>query len=258
MNNLETLRKQVYDNASFEYTVFIDDLKKQSPNFIISRAGEVLLKKEILAVIEKNLSEKTLKALSNLDSPLSALYNSCLEYKDGFISDNREILFHISELIADKLKYRQEIEANKKSNNPLYNKNRDEAEECGELVLWVSEANHNFLCEMDLRNIFQELPKDINKSINGWINKYGLNRCRTLLASHITWFSANTNDFKKGKEIEYASKVPIPNDTYSILSFKTNLTSDNLSKALECLKFIENERNRNKVLKSKKQSEPER
>lgn len=92
MGNTTRLRNMLYKKIMAEHTTFIENLRQQTPNQILDRAYEKVVKDDLLMVFENDtdLCAKQLQLLYNLKSPLETLYQGWLKTDDTHMEDLRD------------------------------------------------------------------------------------------------------------------------------------------------------------------------
>lgn len=71
---------QLYKRASAEYAEFIKDLEQKTPQEIFDFAYEIVLKADILCLLESHdMSKKEINALLTLEKPLDSIYTSWMD-----------------------------------------------------------------------------------------------------------------------------------------------------------------------------------
>ena len=72
----EDLRDLLYQKASKEQDAYYAELRKMTPEQIIEKAYEIVMREDIMIVFEdESLSDKQVEALAKLEYPLSACYD---------------------------------------------------------------------------------------------------------------------------------------------------------------------------------------
>lgn len=80
----EMLMNTLSTKMSAEYNGLIDSLRKMSPQEIIDNAYQIVIKQDILLLIEEcGLSETQLSRILMLESPVDAIYQEWLEKDYG-------------------------------------------------------------------------------------------------------------------------------------------------------------------------------
>lgn len=80
MEQKDTIKDLLYEKMSKEQDNFIEKLKHSSPEEIISKAYEKIMRDDILMLFEDDfLDTKQMKALLKLEYPLSACYDEWLK-----------------------------------------------------------------------------------------------------------------------------------------------------------------------------------
>lgn len=71
---------QIYERASAEYAEFIKDLEQKTPQEIFDFAYEIVLKADILCLLESHdMSKKEINVLLTLEKPLDSIYTSWMD-----------------------------------------------------------------------------------------------------------------------------------------------------------------------------------
>ena len=76
----EDRNSQLYERASAEYAEFIKDLERKTPQEIFDFAYEIVLKADILCLLESHdMSKKEINVLLTLEKPLDSIYTSWMD-----------------------------------------------------------------------------------------------------------------------------------------------------------------------------------
>lgn len=76
----EGRNSQLYEMASAEYAEFIKDLEQKTPQEIFDFAYEIVLKADILCLLESHdMSKKEINVLLTLEKPLDSIYTSWMD-----------------------------------------------------------------------------------------------------------------------------------------------------------------------------------
>lgn len=107
----------MYKKASKEQEAYYDELKKMTPEQIIEKAYEIVMREDILIVFEdESLSDKQFEALAKLDYPLSACYD---EWQKTDVTYMDRIRDAIDDIANDLIKKNEaEKQKNKKRQEP--------------------------------------------------------------------------------------------------------------------------------------------
>lgn len=71
---------QIYERASAEYTEFIKDLEQKTPQEIFDFAYEIVLKADILCLLESHdMSKREINVLLTLEKPLDSIYTEWMD-----------------------------------------------------------------------------------------------------------------------------------------------------------------------------------
>ena len=87
------MREKLYEKISKEYEVYINNLKKQTPTYIIDKSYETTIKEEITYLFDPNsryFSDEQIKKLNKCEYPLDTLYDDWLKNDLGINDDIRE------------------------------------------------------------------------------------------------------------------------------------------------------------------------
>ena len=100
----------LYEKVKKEHAEFIDDMKKQEPNYIINAAYEIVWKQNIMEFIENEspcLSKEQYTALLSAPNTLHELYCDWLSSSELYTYDDIEILLEdtAGDIIASKGSY---------------------------------------------------------------------------------------------------------------------------------------------------------
>ena len=72
--------KQLYERASAEYAEFIKDLEQKTPQEIMDAAYEIVLKADILCLLESHdMDKKEINVLLTLEKPLDNIYSKWMD-----------------------------------------------------------------------------------------------------------------------------------------------------------------------------------
>ena len=118
MQNEQELRDLLYEKMCNEQENFIEKLKHSTPEKIIEAAYEKVMRDDILILLEpenETLSHEQVKALSKLDSPLSACYNEWLGNDCSYMDMLRDTVTDFAEGLAEKA---EQQKAQKKKHEP--------------------------------------------------------------------------------------------------------------------------------------------
>ncbi len=115
-NNM-IIRENVYSKMEQEYNNFIEELKKLSPEKIIEKSYEKVIKEEILSCFYPKLEEDYLisqiKTLNRSKNPLEELYRGWMDYDEGIHSILEESISYTIDNLSEKIK---ESERSKQKN----------------------------------------------------------------------------------------------------------------------------------------------
>lgn len=81
-----SLKQEIYDKLEQEYNKFIEDLKTMTPEEIINKAYEKVMKEELKEMLYpefNNYDLSELKALNKTKNPLEELYQGWMNYEGG-------------------------------------------------------------------------------------------------------------------------------------------------------------------------------
>lgn len=113
--NSETLRNTLWKKVASEQTQYIEDLKKLSPEEIIDKAYEKILRDDILMIFEDDcLSDKQVAALVKLDYPLSACYEAWMDTDYSHMEMLRDTIDDYAKKLVDEKKQENEKTQKKK------------------------------------------------------------------------------------------------------------------------------------------------
>ena len=100
MNKIEDINTALYMKMTKEQTDFIQMLKQSTPEIIIEKAYEIVMREDILLTIEeKNLTISQVKQLLRLEKPLESIYQEWLSNDCSYM----EMLQDTINDFADKL-----------------------------------------------------------------------------------------------------------------------------------------------------------
>lgn len=113
----EDLRDLLYQKASKEQDAFIEHLKTLSPEQIIDKAYEKVMRDDILITFEDDsLSDKQVEALAKLDYPLSVCYDEWQKTDVTYMDRLRDV---VDDVANDLIKQNEaEKQNNKKRHEP--------------------------------------------------------------------------------------------------------------------------------------------
>ena len=87
------MREKLYEKISKEYEAYINNLKKETPTYIIDKSYETTIKEEITYLFDPNsryFSDEQIKKLNKCEYPLDTLYDDWLKNDLGINDDIRE------------------------------------------------------------------------------------------------------------------------------------------------------------------------
>ena len=89
----EDLRDLLYQKASKEQETYYDELRKMTPEQIIEKAYEIVMREDIMIVFEDDsLSDKQVEALAKLEYPLSACYDEWQDTDVTYMDRIRDVI----------------------------------------------------------------------------------------------------------------------------------------------------------------------
>jgi len=97
---------KLYDKMKNEYDTFIKNTLTMSPEEIIERSYEKVMKEDILSCFEDEydeaiVTEHTAKALLDSEKPLQLLYNAWLSTEDTYMETLRNCIEHSSKEVYE-------------------------------------------------------------------------------------------------------------------------------------------------------------
>lgn len=111
----EALKKKLLDKAVNEQAGYIESLQKLPSEKILERAYEKVMRDDILVTLEHSpLTEKQLKALLKLKSPVSACFDEWQKKDDTYM----DRLIDTVDKFSEKLVKAEEQNKNKKRQEP--------------------------------------------------------------------------------------------------------------------------------------------
>lgn len=113
----ENLRDLLYEKASKEQQAYYDELKQMTPEQIIEKAYEIVMREDILIVFEDDsLSDRQVEALAKLDYPLSACYDEWQKTDVTYMDRIRDVIDGVANDLIKKNE--AEKQKNKKRQDP--------------------------------------------------------------------------------------------------------------------------------------------
>ena len=117
----EDLRELLYQKASKEQDDYVEHLKTLSPQEIIDKAYEKVMRDDILMTLENDymsdfLSDKQVKELLKLDYPLSACYEEWMDTDCSHMEMLRDTIDTFAQRLVDENE--AEKQKNKKRQEP--------------------------------------------------------------------------------------------------------------------------------------------
>lgn len=235
----EELEAKVYEKMSAEYDALLEEIKKMPPQDIIDNAYQIVMKQDILCLIDNHcLNEPQLRLLLESQLPLDDLYQEWLEVDCTYLEDMEQ---SITDYLNGRLKT-QATEKYCKSDSQIYLKSMREAGEAGEVHEWRASHDRNIQCKLSLiAGITDPLSSaDFRLFIQAWTDKYGLARCIYLLS-----YTIQSKDFDQRFSAEArarASSVVFADGIQQgwIKDYAVKLNPDRINSAMSELIHIEN------------------
>lgn len=118
--SVENLRDLLYQKASKEQENYYDELKKMTPEQIIERCYETVMREDIFLTFEyecnePKLTDEQVKALLNMKYPISACYDEWQKTDVTYMDRIQETIDEFSKKESEKGKKKQN---NKKRHEP--------------------------------------------------------------------------------------------------------------------------------------------
>lgn len=94
---VEKLHAELYEKMEEEQRVFVEELKTKTPDEILNRAYEYLMREDFLYEMEHiNLNERQIRAMLATDTPLADLYRKWMDTEDPHKEDIKCIINNYS------------------------------------------------------------------------------------------------------------------------------------------------------------------
>lgn len=101
---LEKLHAELFDKMQEEQRVYIEDLKTKTPDEILNRAYEYLMREDFLDEMERiDLNERQIRAMLATDTPLADLYRKWIDTDDPHKEDIKCTINNYSAEEAERL-----------------------------------------------------------------------------------------------------------------------------------------------------------
>lgn len=103
----DNIRGQLWKKAAKEQSDYIEELKKMTPEQVIERSYETVMREDIFMTIENEcsyslLSDKQIRALLKLDYPLSACYDAWQKNDVTYMDRIQETIADFAKDLAEK------------------------------------------------------------------------------------------------------------------------------------------------------------
>lgn len=170
----------VYNRMESEFNATLNQLLAAAPQEIIDNAYQIVMKQDILLVMkEDTLSETQLRVLSELDSPLDALYQDWLEKDYGHMEQLRDCVIGFADgILWDQAKVKYADPA-----SPPFTLSVKKAGQLGQSHEWRASRDRDRACKLDFNDGvgITYNTEEFVPFLRKWTDQYGLDRCVRLL-----------------------------------------------------------------------------
>lgn len=109
---VEELNRQLYDKMSAEFEKFKEDLLNSSPQEVLDRAYEYVIKDDILISLEYNdLTASRADVLLKSENSLNDVYNAWMDSESNHMDEIRDILDSAADGLIRDAEHQREIKA---------------------------------------------------------------------------------------------------------------------------------------------------
>ncbi len=108
----EELNRQLYDKMTAEFEKFKEELLNSSPQEVLDRAYEYIIKDDILISLEYNdLTASRADALLKSDNSLNDVYNAWMDSESNHMDEIRDILDSAADGLIRDAEHQREAKA---------------------------------------------------------------------------------------------------------------------------------------------------
>ena len=198
MIHTDEFYRKIYENAEKEYTEYITALKEKDAEYLIDHAYEIAAMYDIFEIFKSEcLSLPALTEYAKIEHPLRSAYTYTLKFDDSRMEELKDFILKFGEEASER-------KANRfyqNPNSPRYNKSFRKAAENGEKYLFIASYNRDMMCmEYFESNISTaNCSRKTDEFIKTWVNKFGLERCKSILSQVI---NDSPHDVRYEKEVK--------------------------------------------------------
>lgn len=110
--NTEELNLQLYNKMSAEFEKFKEELLNSSPQEVLDRAYEYIIKDDIVLSLEySDLTASRADALLKLENSLDEVYDAWMESESSHMDEIREVLDSAAESLIRDAQHQREAKA---------------------------------------------------------------------------------------------------------------------------------------------------